>query len=196
MSYPHHLNLGHPPYGPPLLRPSSPADTIGTVYGPDETSQSDDELSQEAFDNKCEEGLKLREMRETEVLANRCPLLPKPKAGTEEKDMFISVMANLRNEVRKLEENELFEETMLRGSQVGLEPQPSSNNIDSIMRSMMGYPTPKSNNTVVNSNQHGAGATDFGNPAWNPGFRPLYPTNEASGGSTPGKRTSKGKGKS
>jgi len=49
-------------------------------------------------------------------------------------------MANLRKEVRKLEEDELFERTILQGSQIGQEEQPSSNDIDVIMRSMMRPP--------------------------------------------------------
>jgi hypothetical protein len=48
-------------------------------------------------------------------------------------------MRNLRQKVHELEEDELFERTLLRGSQAGLEPQPSSGDIDVIMRSMMGH---------------------------------------------------------
>lgn len=51
--------------------------------------------------------------------------------------IFEHVMANLRKEVRKLEEDELFERAMQQGSQVGREEQPSSNDIDVIMRSIM-----------------------------------------------------------
>lgn len=40
--------------------------------------------------------------------------------------------------VRALEENELFEQILLQGSKIGLEPSPSSNDIDAILTSMMG----------------------------------------------------------
>lgn len=43
--------------------------------------------------------------------------------------------------MQDLEENELFEQTLLRGSQVTLEQQPSTNDIDALMRSMMVAPS-------------------------------------------------------
>jgi hypothetical protein len=39
--------------------------------------------------------------------------------------------------VQELEDNELFEQTLLRGSQAALEQQPSTSDIDALMRSMM-----------------------------------------------------------
>ena len=51
------------------------------------------------------------------------------------------VMANLQHEVRLLEENNMFEQTVLRGSLVTEELHPSSD-IDAIMRSMMAPPPP------------------------------------------------------
>jgi hypothetical protein len=48
-----------------------------------------------------------------------------------------------------LEENEVFEQTLLRGSQVSLEQQPSTADIDTLMRSMMA--TPKNNAIVPES---------------------------------------------
>jgi hypothetical protein len=47
------------------------------------------------------------------------------------------VQRRLRDEVRKLRENELFEQALLRGSQVGLDYQTTSGDIDAIMRSML-----------------------------------------------------------
>lgn len=58
-------------------------------------------------------------------------------------------MRKLRRAVQDLEENELFEQTLLRGSRIALEEQPSTNDIDSIMRSMM----PGSNATNANTAQ-------------------------------------------
>jgi hypothetical protein len=50
-------------------------------------------------------------------------------------------MANLRKEVRRLEEDELFEQTILRGSEIEQqEQQPSSGDIDAIMKSIMDPP--------------------------------------------------------
>jgi hypothetical protein len=46
-------------------------------------------------------------------------------------------MSNLRQAVAQLEENELFEQTLRRGSQAALQIQPSTNDIDTLMRSMM-----------------------------------------------------------
>lgn len=112
-----HVHPGDPGYAPPLIRPPSPASSIGTVYGADETSDTDD----------------------AEARANRHVLLPRARTADDEKTIFEHVMINLRKEVRKLEEDELFERTVLRGSQVAQEPHPSSDDIDTIMRSMMGH---------------------------------------------------------
>ena len=49
-------------------------------------------------------------------------------------------MDNLRNAVKKLQEEELYEQIMLRGTQITDVQQPSSNNIDAIMQSIMGPP--------------------------------------------------------
>jgi hypothetical protein len=53
--------------------------------------------------------------------------------------LFEHVMGNLRRQVRLLEEHELFEQTLMKQSQVGQSPLPSTNDIDALMRSMMGY---------------------------------------------------------
>lgn len=54
---------------------------------------------------------------------------------------FDEILASLRHEVQELEDNELFEQTLLRGSQAALEQQPSTNDIDALMRSMMVTPS-------------------------------------------------------
>lgn len=55
------------------------------------------------------------------------------------------ILRSLRYQVHLLEEDELFEQTLLRGSQVALAPQPESSDIDALMRSMMSVdPTPPS----------------------------------------------------
>lgn len=51
--------------------------------------------------------------------------------------LYDHVMGNLRQAVAQLEENELFEQTLRRGSRAALQIQPSTNDIDTLMRSMM-----------------------------------------------------------
>ena len=64
--------------------------------------------------------------------------------------MFIGVMANLRRQVQLLEENYLFEQTIIRGSLVTEQQTPPSNDIDSIMRSMMNLSSNPANDPPVN----------------------------------------------
>jgi hypothetical protein len=51
--------------------------------------------------------------------------------------MYDHILTLLRSEVRQLEEDELFEQMLLRGSQAGLERQPVTTDIDALLRSMM-----------------------------------------------------------
>jgi hypothetical protein len=52
--------------------------------------------------------------------------------------MCDAILHNLRLHIQKLEENEIFERTLLRGSQAALEPQPTTTDIDLLMKGMMG----------------------------------------------------------
>lgn len=61
-------------------------------------------------------------------------------------------MRSLRHQVQQLEENELFEQTLMRGSQAILEQPPTTNDIDVLMQSMMGVTT--------NTTTHGIGQTN------------------------------------
>lgn len=63
-----------------------------------------------------------------------CSLLRIHKANYEQ------VMRSLRWEVQQLQENELFEQILLRGSQIGAEIQPSTENVDTILKSIMPPP--------------------------------------------------------
>jgi len=155
----HHLPhpYQNPEYAPPVLRAPSPTSSVGTSYGPDQTSFSDTEqqLSQAAFESKWLAKLDLDKPRKEEEDANQSPLLSKPKSKEEENGeclffdlifvgtvdlvyvaMVEKIIKNLRAEIRKLEEDELFEQTILRGSRVGLETRPSTNDIDALMKSM------------------------------------------------------------
>jgi hypothetical protein len=65
--------------------------------------------------------------------------------------MFDHILTLLRSEVRQLEENELFEQMLLRGSQAGLDRQPITSDIDALMRSMMVTPQ---NNVIGTQPSH------------------------------------------
>ena len=53
--------------------------------------------------------------------------------------MHDHIMRNLRAAVKKLEEDELFEQTAVRSAALALEdPTPTSNDVDAIMQSLMG----------------------------------------------------------
>ncbi|KAG6889567.1 hypothetical protein C0992_004736 [Termitomyces sp. T32_za158] len=143
-------NQHHTEYAPPVLRAPSPASSIGTVYGEDRTSYSDceEQISQSLFEAKWEERLALHLPRLEEVLADQDPLLPRHLPNSvEERQLFEEVLERLHQTVHDLEDNELFERTLLRGSQAALEPLPSTNDIDALMRSMMVTPQPPANVT-------------------------------------------------
>ncbi|KAG5645984.1 hypothetical protein DXG03_004585 [Asterophora parasitica] len=153
-------NPHHTEYAPPVLRAPSPASSIGTVYGEDQTAFSDceDELSQYDFERKVEERIALNVPRFEELQANHEPLLARPTPGSiEERYLYERIMTSLRLVVRDLEDNELFERTLLKGSQAALEQQPSTNDIDALMRSMMVAPTPQSS---INGIASGRGRSD------------------------------------
>lgn len=153
-------NQHHLEYAPPVIRAPSPASSVGTVYGPDQTSLSDSEeqLDQPSFERKIDDRLSLGNMRHSEEMMNMGPLLYRHPPGSMEEnrqllflsrsmttltctlDQFQQVMHSLYHGVRLLEENELFNQAILRGSQVGLQQQPSTTDIDSLMRSMMVAP--------------------------------------------------------
>lgn len=116
--------------------------------------------------------------------------------------MVEKILKNLRAKIQQLEEDEIFEQTLLRGSQVGLEARPSTNDIDVLMKSMMG---------TGMSLTEGPGSKVFGRAArepltdgpWNSHNRPtVYEGNSAVGmesiladvtTSTAGKRSRGGK---
>ncbi|TFY83272.1 hypothetical protein EWM64_g741 [Hericium alpestre] len=173
VSQTHHVHPGDLPYSTPVLRSASPSGSINTEYGPDETSQADLELTPEEFAHKIEADLRIHEQREQEIRAESKPLLmPKPKSAAEEKALFEQVMRSLRWHVQQLEDDAILENLMLRGSQVALDPMPSSNDVDVIMQSMIGSPgtasmqvdhTPKSGSPI---------SQETGHPRWPP--RPLH----------------------
>ncbi|KAH7906715.1 hypothetical protein BJ138DRAFT_1071351 [Hygrophoropsis aurantiaca] len=136
MQHPQVMLAGDPAYGSPVIRPPSPASSVGTAYPDDDTSPSDGELSQDAFNRKWASKLGLDRPKEEEERKKEC-LLISPKNPAEAKLMHEEILKGFRQQVQQLEEDEMFQQTIMRGSQIGLEPRPSSSNIDSLMRSMM-----------------------------------------------------------
>jgi len=140
-----------PEYASPVVRAPSPASSVGSTFKPDLTSLSDseDQLSQEAFERKWEERLQLGQPTMEELLANEDPLLPRPTTKTEETILYEKVLRSLRQQVQNLEQNELFEQTLLRGSQVHQEEHPVPKDIDVLMRDMMRVPTQANTSTAT-----------------------------------------------
>jgi len=62
-------------YADPVLRPASPASSLGSAYTPDQTSLSDSELSDTAFERKCLEQLALDQPSGEEIVADKDPLV-------------------------------------------------------------------------------------------------------------------------
>ena len=77
------MNTGNIEYAPPV-RASSPTSSVGTTYTEDQTSLSDFELSQAAFEKKWEERLELGFSRQEEEIANSSPLISRPTVGSIE----------------------------------------------------------------------------------------------------------------
>lgn len=153
-------HLGPDEYSTPtVIRPASPASSIGTTYQRDQTSHSDSEmmLSHLAFDQKWEERIGLRGPRKEEEAVRRDPLLkPYPPPGSPDErralmnpsgicgwqtdcaaGAFERIMTDLRRTVQDLVDNDLFEQTLLRGSKVGTEEARVTHDVDTILQSMM-----------------------------------------------------------
>ncbi|KAH7885404.1 hypothetical protein F5I97DRAFT_2074469 [Phlebopus sp. FC_14] len=136
MPNPQLIHTADPAYASPVIRAPSPASSVGTAYGPDETSLSDAELSQEEFERKCAAKLKLDAPKVEEEKKSHPILIDPPPNPAEEKVVFEAILRGLRNRVQQLEEEELFQKMLLRGSQAGLE-QPSEEKLDALMRNLM-----------------------------------------------------------
>ena len=80
---PPHVLLNEEYANPVIHRMPSPASSVGTVYGQDETAYSDTEykLSDSAFARKCEEQMELYMPRKEEAEADQDPLLTIPQSG-------------------------------------------------------------------------------------------------------------------
>ncbi|KAI0766439.1 hypothetical protein BD413DRAFT_672957 [Trametes elegans] len=136
------------PYVPTIMRAPSPSSTIGTDYGPDDTDLADSGITQAQLERKCEEMAGIHYPRPEEEEANRDPLVhPRPLRVKltllEERQMHEHVMVNLRAAVKRLEEEELFEQTAVKSAAVVLDdPTPSSSDLDEVLRGLMDVNAP------------------------------------------------------
>lgn len=69
------------PYDGPVLNPNSPGDSLSTEYGPDETTQTEKELSTAEFTYCVESMHRFHVAREAELVAEQSPLLPPLNQG-------------------------------------------------------------------------------------------------------------------
>ncbi|KAI5118251.1 hypothetical protein M0805_007500 [Coniferiporia weirii] len=137
MSSARHIHTVDPVYAPPVLRAPSPTDTISTEYGPDETSISDLTLTDEEFAKRVDEEIGLRKTKWSDSGVVKSIILPRTNDSKEEAAMFERVMANLRGEVKALEEEELFESVSLKNPGPAFAQEPTPRDIDIIMQSML-----------------------------------------------------------
>ncbi|KAL4073207.1 hypothetical protein V8B97DRAFT_198033 [Scleroderma yunnanense] len=147
MPNPQIIHTGDPAYASPVIRPPSPASSVGTAYGPDQTSQSDIELSKEDFEQKWLGKLNLDGLTIKEEDKSRPTLIDShpPEGSPGEKELFEGILRGLRLRVQQLEADAVFQQLLMRGSQVGLERPPSDNNINTLMCSMIPTQTTHSN---------------------------------------------------
>ena len=81
---PRYAHTVDPVYASPVLRAPSPADSINTEYGPDETTPGDKALSDEAFARNVEEHLELKKNSWSDVAVPKPVILPRTKDSREE----------------------------------------------------------------------------------------------------------------
>ncbi|KAL1692538.1 hypothetical protein GGG16DRAFT_89945 [Schizophyllum commune] len=156
-------NTTHAAYDQGLGRAASPADSIGTKYAEDQTTYSEDEMDSETFERRVMQQIRLDQPRPQEE-AIRSPLIPRPP---EIKEFHLQQNYNaLSQRVQKLQDDAVFERILLRGPRFALdsvEVQPTSDDIDTLMRNMMVAPDtserqrmtrgPWSENSTLNPSQ-------------------------------------------
>lgn len=147
-----------PTYAPALVPAPSPTSSIGSRLPDDETDPDDARLTQEEFDAKCWKALRIDEPTTEEMYAIRRPVYHAGhKVDPEQAGRFAesvtrnvsnltllsaaklvpAIMQNLRTHMKKLQDNELFEQAILKGSQVGQDSLTPTGDIDAIMQSML-----------------------------------------------------------
>ena len=152
------MQTNDPTYASALVPAPSPTSSIGSRLPDDETDPDDAMLTQEEFDAKCWKALKIDEPTVEELNAMGRPTYhgghkmdPERGGGSVEpvtwnlsKFVFFDtarivpvIMQNLRAQMKKLQDNELFEQAILKGSQVGQDNLTPTGDIDAIMQSML-----------------------------------------------------------
>ena len=147
-----------PTYASALVPAPSPTSSIGSRLPGDETDPDDARLTQEEFDAKCWKALKIDEPTMEELSAMGRPIYhgghnvdPERGCGSVEpvtwnpSDLVLLstarivpvIMQNLRAQMKRLQDNELFEQAILKGSQVGQDSLTPTGDIDAIMQSML-----------------------------------------------------------
>jgi hypothetical protein len=124
-----------------------------------------------------------------------------PCSDLLDKVLHDRVMASLRSAVANIQEHFIYDQILERGSMAAIEEQGESNDIDALMRSMMG---PSMNITAGNNGRRPSTTTNtpaMTNGPWNNFGRPseserrasLLPTNDVMlSGTTVGKRSRNG----
>ena len=74
----------NPVYATPVLRAPSPAESINTDYGPDDSSVTDAELDDEEFARQVEEQIGLRRTKWEDAGAAKPIILPRPPKDSKE----------------------------------------------------------------------------------------------------------------
>lgn len=138
MPHTQQIHAGDPAYASPVIRPPSPTSSVGTAYGPDDTSLSDSGLSQDVFEQKWIANLKLDEPKHDEVHNLKDPLITCPSDPQEQKLLFEEILRGFRQRVQQLEEDEIFQQAVINGSQIGKEQLPSADNVENLIKNMMG----------------------------------------------------------
>jgi hypothetical protein len=138
-----------PTYASALVSAPSPTSSIGSRLPDDETDPDDARLTQEEFDAKCWKTLRIDEPTAEETSAMRRPLyhtshrMDPEQAGRSVQlitwnasDLGLdytagfvpSFMQNLRTEIKKLQDNELFEQVFSKALRLGrtASPQPET----------------------------------------------------------------------
>ncbi|TRM60618.1 hypothetical protein BD626DRAFT_407274 [Schizophyllum amplum] len=189
-------NTTHAAYDQGIGRAASPADSIGTKYAEDQTTYSEDEMDSETFERRVMKKIRLDDPRPQEE-AIKPPLIPRTQGNVDYS--YFAVTQALRQRVQALEDEAVFERILLRGPRHALdsvEVQPSSDDIDTLMRNMMVTPDATARQRMAKGPWNDNGALNPSREA-NRQELPELKHSFASGGtaSTAKRSNAKGKGK-
>jgi hypothetical protein len=95
-------------------------------------------LSQDDFERKAIANLRLDEPKHDEVHNLKDPLIICPSDPQEQKLLFETILRGFRQRVQQLEDDEIFQQAVINGSQIGREQLPSADNVENLIQNMMG----------------------------------------------------------